>query len=108
MTATGAAVSEMLREIKETANIGNPYNFAIEETYKRLGKIRKQFAEIREGLAGLWQSPYHREYKNATVSLRELESFPIDLQSISFENCRSKDWEEIGKRLWSFDSLVTI
>lgn len=48
------------------------------------------------------------EFKNSTVDKEDVATLPRATASIFFANCKSKQWQQIGKMLVAFPELTTI
>jgi hypothetical protein len=122
--ATGDAVAQMLKEIEEGSNLGNPYYLPGAEVEQNMAEMRQRMADIIMNIETLWtkspitevQKPSIKavekplvkevqkssstvEFRDCTVAVSDLADISSVVTAISFMGCHSKEWVEIGQRL---------
>lgn len=85
---TGDAVAKMLREMKETGNMRNPYRVWESEVKRRLGVLERSFEEFKASLLLLWQVP--SVFTGQVLAVADLSVLSPETASISFTDCKSK------------------
>jgi hypothetical protein len=94
--ATGDAVANMLKEMKETASLASPYCLSGAEVEQRIADIRHSMVDIRKNIETLWTTVV---YRDRTIAISDLTAVSSTATIVDFVNCRSKEWTKIGKRL---------
>jgi hypothetical protein len=94
--ATGDAVANMLKEIKEMSSLANPYCLSGAEVEQRMVEVRQSMADIRKNIETVWTTVVFRD---RTIAICDLTAVCSTATIVDFVNCRSKEWTEIGERL---------
>jgi hypothetical protein len=102
---TGHSVSEMLKEIEEVSNIGNPYCLPSTQVQQYMDQHRQQVAHITTNIRKMWTE---MEFLNTTVSVSDAAAITQSATTVSFVGCRSKEWTEIGKRLAALPRVISL
>ena len=66
----------------------------------------QHFQQIKAELQNLWKQPI--DFVNRQVSVTDVTGLAATTASITFVDCRSKEWAEIGKHLATIPSLLAI
>jgi hypothetical protein len=91
--ATGDEVANMLKEIEETCNLGNPYCVATTEVEQRMTELKERMAGIRMIIEAMWKP--RNDFKDCTLTAIDMGMVSPAATSISFTGCSSKEWVEI-------------
>ena len=105
--ATGDAVASMLQELKEVEITSNLYQRSPEEVEKCITSSRQRFQEITAELQALWKVG-STNFINRQVSVKDVAELASTTTSVSFKDCKSKEWLEIGKHLSTIPSIRNI
>jgi hypothetical protein len=122
--ATGDAVAQMLKEIEEGSNLGNPYCLSGAEVEQNMAEMRQRMANIKTNIETLWtkspitevQKPSIKaveepsvkavekasstvEFRDRTVAVSDMAAVSSTVTVVSFVGCRSKEWIQVGQRL---------
>jgi hypothetical protein len=104
--ATGDAVAKMLKEIKETSNIGNPYCVPGREVEQSIAELRQRMADMKTSIEILWKPSI--EFRDRTLVASDLSIVSSTVTSVSFIGCQSKEWVKIGQRLAALPQVKTL
>ena len=104
--ATGDAVASMLQELKEVEITSNLYQRSPEEVEKCITSSRQRFQEITAELQALWKVG-SANFVSRQVSVKDVTGLASTTAGVSFKDCKSKEWLEIGKHLSTIPSLIT-
>jgi hypothetical protein len=131
--ATGDTVAKMLKEIEEESSMGNPYCLSGAEVEQCIEDIRQRMANIKMSIEALWtDSPIKEvekspikviekpsintvekssptvEVRNHTVTVSDLASVSSTVIAVCFIGCRSKEWRQVGERLATLPTIITL
>jgi len=127
----------MLKEMEETGNLTNPYCLSGAEVEQRMADVRQQMTDIITSIETVWAKsslvqsqtsgptaqivPGQQsrpsvqtvsgptvEFRDRTVATSDLVAISPTTHSVSFVNCRSKEWTDIGKQLVTLPTLTTL
>ena len=83
------------------------YQRSPEEVEKCITSSRQRFQEITAELQALWKVG-STNFVNQQISVKDVTGLASTTASVSFENCKSKEWLEIGKHLATIPSLLKL
>jgi hypothetical protein len=103
--ATGDAVANMLKEMKQMASLANPYCLSGAEGEQRMAEVRQSMTDIGKNIETLWTTIVFRD---RTIAICDLTAISSTTTIVDIVNCRSKEWTDIGEILATLPQITTL
>jgi hypothetical protein len=84
----------MLTQMKEMHSLEIPYSLPDTELKQHIAKLTQRMVDINTSIEAIWKSSI--DFKDSTVAVSDLMGCSSIVTTISFINCQSEEWVEIG------------